>query len=330
MNRSKILVEEIERLSKTKSTPLPISDEKKDESIVSALEAPSSGKIIQDPCYDPITGFIPIDAFKKAFPNDEIDEDAIISAPIYDIMNDPDLIKNEKKEELTQEDIDNIYKEKFRELDDITVWIVDGAYIRAKVDEEFNTRGQHYSFSFIPKDEMWIDRESNTDEHKYFIDYMLAQRHFMDKGDSFDDASDKAEKYEKSERRKSGDIEKVAPKGEVDYDKIHKRLWKKLENGVSVWIVDGKLVRDTLDIWFVAGGHDKVYEFIPKDEVWIDDAVADTPDAMFILFHELHERNLMMKGEAYDPAHKDSSEKEHYLRNHTDDLHDALAKEGWE
>jgi len=49
--------------------------------------------------------------------------------------------------------------------------------------------------------------------------------------------------------------------------KVHVRLWKKLETPVSVWIIDGRLVRSVFDVDFTEGGHDYVYEFVPQNEV---------------------------------------------------------------
>jgi hypothetical protein len=49
-----------------------------------------------------------------------------------------------------------------------------------------------------------------------------------------------------------------------------------------------------------------------------------------VLFHELHGRNLMSDGMDYDTAHDDSSKLEKHFRNHPDELHQALSREGWE
>ncbi len=110
---------------------------------------------------------------------------------------------------------------------------------------------------------------------------------------------------------------------------MHERLWKALENGVHVWLVNGRLVRSCYDIDFTEGGHDYVYEFVPRDEVWIDDDIHDNENG-FVLFHELHERNLMAKGMDYDAAHEDASRLERRYRNYPAELHEALANEGWE
>ena len=103
---------------------------------------------------------------------------------------------------------------------------------------------------------------------------------------------------------------------------------KKLENGISVWIVNGRLVRSVFYIDFTAGGHDYVYEFVPHNEVWIEDDVEEK-ERGFVLVHELHERNLMAKGWTYNKAHADASRLEYRCRRHPDELHDALTSEGW-
>jgi hypothetical protein len=92
--------------------------------------------------------------------------------------------------------------------------------------------------------------------------------------------------------------------------------------------VNGRLVRSVFDIDFTAGGHDYVYEFVPENEVWIDDDIIET-ERGFVLLHELHERNQMARGWAYSKAHADSSRLEFRCRHHPDELHDALAAEGW-
>jgi hypothetical protein len=49
----------------------------------------------------------------------------------------------------------------------------------------------------------------------------------------------------------------------------------------------------------------------------------------YVLVHELHERNRMSKGMPYSKAHAESSKIEYHCRHHPDELHDALAAEGW-
>jgi len=53
------------------------------------------------------------------------------------------------------------YIKKIDERGNLQIWIVDGSYIRSHIDEEFTNFGQHYSFSYIPKNELWIEREAH-------------------------------------------------------------------------------------------------------------------------------------------------------------------------
>lgn len=222
------------------------------------------------------------------------------------------------------------YVKKAGQRGKINIWIVDGTYVRTHIDEEFTNYGQHYNFKYIPKDEFWLDREEKPDEQKFFIDHLLVEHRLMAKGVSYNDALEQADKIELSERRKSGDVRKLTKgKNLPNVEKVHVRLWKKLETPVSVWIIDGRLVRSVFDVDFTEGGHDYVYEFVPQNEVWIDNDLEEV-ERPYVLLHELHERNLMAKGWDYDRAHEDSSKIEYHCRHNPNELHIALGKEGWE
>lgn len=222
------------------------------------------------------------------------------------------------------------YIEKLEELGYLQVWIVDGIYIRNNIDEEFTNFGQHYRYPYIPKDEFWIDHEAKHDEMQFFIDHLLVEHKLMAKGMPYEKALVAADRKERKERRRAGDLSLLTHKGRQlpDGREVHDRLWRKLENGLSVWIVNGRLVRSVFDIDFTEGGHDYVYEFVPENEVWIDDDIEE-PERPYILLHELHERNRMASGWTYNKAHAESSRLEYRCRHHPDELHDMLVKEGW-
>lgn len=212
----------------------------------------------------------------------------------------------------------------------ISIWTVDGTYVRTHLDEEFTNYGQHLVFDCIPADEFWLDKEAQNDEQRFFIDHLLVERKLMSKGVPYDEALEAADKVEMAERKKAGDVRKLTKGGNLpDPAKVHERLWKTLESGVRVWIVNGRLVRSVFDDDFTEGGHDYVYEFVPRDEVWIDNDLEE-PERPYVLLHELHERNLMAKGWPYSKAHEDASKIEYYHRHHPNELHAALAQEGWE
>jgi hypothetical protein len=229
-----------------------------------------------------------------------------------------------------QPDLKPAYSKKIDERGDIAVWMVDGVYIRGHVDEEFTNFGQHYRFTYIPVNEFWIDHEAGEDETIFFIDHLLVEHQLMAQGALYGKALLAGDAEERKERRRAGDVARMTHKGQnlPDGKDVHVRLWKKLENSVSVWVVNGRLVRSTFDIDFTEGGHDYVYEFVPSNEVWIDDAIVET-ERGYVLLHELHERNHMAKGWPYSKAHADSSRIEYFCRRHPDELHAKLAVEGW-
>jgi hypothetical protein len=128
----------------------------------------------------------------------------------------------------------------------------------------------------------------------------------MAQGVPYNKALEEADKVEQKERRRAGDVSRLTHQGKQlpDGKELHQQLWKKLQNGVSVWIVNGRLVRSVFDIHFTEGGHDYVYEFVPENEVWIDDALKRKRG--YVLLHELHER-IEWPGWSCNKAHAESS-----------------------
>jgi len=143
------------------------------------------------------------------------------------------------------------YLKKVGQRGKFVIWVVDGTYVRTHLDEEFTNFGQHFVFDCIPENEFWLDKEAKEDEQKFFVDHLLVEHSLMAKGVPYDDALEAADKAEMAERKKSGDVRKMTKGGNLpDPAKVHVRLWKKLTSGVSVWIVDARLVRSVFDIDF--------------------------------------------------------------------------------
>jgi transposase InsO family protein len=222
------------------------------------------------------------------------------------------------------------YIERLGNHGDLDIWVVDGSYVRGHIDEEFTNFGQHYRYPYIPKNELWLDQEAEHNERTFFIEHLLIEHRLMQQGVPYSEALVEADKHERTERRRAGDVRKTTNDGKKlpNGTEMHEKLWKTLESGVTVWIVNGRLVRSTFDIDFTEGGHDKVYEFVPANEVWIDDAIVEQ-ERGYVLLHELHERNRMSKGMPYSQAHAESSKMEFRCRHHPDELHNALSTEGW-
>lgn len=222
------------------------------------------------------------------------------------------------------------YIKKYSKIANFTVWIVDGKYVRDNIDEEFTNYGQHYRFKFIPEDEFWIDKERVPGEEKYYINSMLVMNDLMAKGVKHDEAVKRADAIEKKERATSGLMKKEIETKKHEKDRmkrIHRRLLKKYSTErIKVWVVNGEAVRNLFFLDFTEGGHEYVYNFIPKGEVWIDNDVEED-EIKFVLLHEMHERKLMRDGMKYDEAHKSSSEIEYHCRKNLKELDKNLKKE---
>ncbi len=221
------------------------------------------------------------------------------------------------------------YVRRLEQRGSLSVWQVDGAYVRQNIDEEFSNFGHHWTIAEIPEREIWLDQEGHPDEQRFFLRHALVERKLMERGKGYEQARVAADTIERELRSRAGDMGRVRQgKEPVQPQSMHERLWKALPGGLHVWFVNGRLVRSVYDVEFTEGGHDYVYEFVPRDEVWIDDDLHEA-ERGFVLFHELHERNLMAKGMDYDRAHADSSRLERHLRVHPAGLHEALIQEGW-
>ncbi len=231
------------------------------------------------------------------------------------------------------------YIKKYGLVSGFTVYIVDGKYIRTYMDEDFTNFGQHYRFHFIPKNEFWIDKEYGSDcpEIHFYIDHLLVEHRLMAKKHPYDVALEKADAKERSERRRSLLAKHLhGPKKSL----VHRKLIKKYSRGINVWLVRGELVRDLFFIDFTEGGHDLVYPFIPKDEIWLDDDIRPE-ERKCVLLHELHERNVMSQKmkltrrgahkvsdyHIYNAAHKEASELEYFYRRHPKGIDKAIQRE---
>lgn len=221
------------------------------------------------------------------------------------------------------------YIQKITTVSYIDVWIVDGMHVRKNIDQEFTNFGQHYRFKFIPKNEFWIDKERAGGEEDFYIEHMLVENRLMEEGMPYDQAIDKADRAEKKLRKEillaKEEIRPDMKKAEY-IEKVHKKLLKKYSNGIKVWVVDGALVRTLFFIDFTQGGHDMVYKFVPKGEVWIDDDLSEK-EVKLVVLHELHERYLMQQGWDYDPAHRKASNVEYNCRHHPEELDAKLNEE---
>ena len=219
------------------------------------------------------------------------------------------------------------YIKKIMKVSDFDVWLVDGNYIREKICEDFVNIGQHLLFKFIPKNEFWIAKEANSREENFYTHHLLIENRLMKKGMSYDRAwliAASAEKRERMKSKLSKKLQKIKSNKNVVSNNIHKKVLEKIGE-LRIWLVNGEAVRDKFRIDFAGGGHDKVYQFIPKNEIWIDDDLS-VGERKFIIIHELKERKLMSKGRKYHDAHYVATELEDIARKKPNNANIILEK----
>jgi hypothetical protein len=78
-----------------------------------------------------------------------------------------------------------------------------------------------------------------------------------------------------------------------------------VRKGISIWIVDGYLVRKNIFPDFGFSGNDLSCHFIPSKEIWIDGQIS-CEETEYSIGIEMMERLEMLKGKAYSDAYEDA------------------------
>lgn len=188
------------------------------------------------------------------------------------------------------------------------IWEVNGKLVRNRIDIEFTNGGHHWSNPYIPADEVWIDQsQSGFGEQDFWAARQLLERQLRSGGSTENEAFKKAQDMEIDLRRTS----------QLGTDQLPGTLRRyQLPDywGYKVFIVNGKLVRDMIDIEFSLGGNGLRYEYIPKEELWLDDVLV-REERPAILRHEAVEADLMRQGMSYEQAHEHANVAEKKVRD---------------
>lgn len=78
----------------------------------------------------------------------------------------------------------------------IKVWIVDGETVRDLFYIDFTEGGHGYVYSFIPKNEVWIDNDLEPDEIKFVLLHEMHERALMAKGMKYEPSHASSSKIE--------------------------------------------------------------------------------------------------------------------------------------
>ena len=220
----------------------------------------------------------------------------------------------------------NVYQRKSGRREGQDIWIVDGARIRRDVFDEFLQGGNDQRYRFVPHNEIWIDGTTSAEEYIYALMHELHERRQMlTLGLSYDHAHRESLMLELQARRKNAidsDVHELQlpPMPPMDSegnqeiedigDKVRLRdVYRAklpMRDHLDVWVVDGAIVRRDVYPDFGFSGNGFYFQFIPKNELWIDDQV-NCAEMEYQLIHQVRERAAMAKGSNAETAYGSGS-----------------------
>jgi hypothetical protein len=225
-----------------------------------------------------------------------------------------------QKRELNKKLIDTYGKYK--------VYYVNGEAVRSisQSANEFIDFAIHDHFpDIIPKNEIWIDEiVKRPNDLLVFISQCLYEQKLIDRKEK--DTYKKALKMAKKTREILDGLP-FHPNKPVS-KKIYISKYGTIDDGIdkiTVWLVNGEIVRDEFKTDYVEGGNDAVYKWIPKNEIWIEDTMLPE-EIPLIIIHEFVERELMKyKKMSYNKAHAIASKVDFKYYNKKFTKQDALS-----
>ena len=233
--------------------------------------------------------------------------------------------------------VPGIYRFYAGQKNGLDVWIVNGYQVRQHIYKEFLYGGNGQRYIYNPPGEIWIDNAISCEEYELTLVHELNERHLMAKfGWTYDRSHDSSLAVELVMRHRSDSIccthecslPAVSPTDWTHRKEITKltdsvrlsgiyRIPAGSRDGLSVWIVDGYLVRKNIFPDFGFSGNDLVYHFIPPKEIWIDGQIS-CEEMEYSITAEQMERKLMQQGNSYSDAYEASVEHIRTLRDRMD------------
>jgi hypothetical protein len=221
--------------------------------------------------------------------------------------------------------VGGVYRYYMGKKDNYDIWIVDGNQVRLKIFSSFLYGGNEQRYPFNPKGEIWIDNAISCEEYYLTLAHELNERHLMAKfGWTYIASHDSSLSLEQTIRHSNEEIcrahEASLKKVPVtDYDNIKEikgipdsiqlqniyRVPVDKREGITIWIVDGYMVRKKIYPDFGFSGNDLSYHFIPQKEIWIDGQVS-CGETEYSIATEMMERKGMEAGKSYDNAYSDA------------------------
>lgn len=209
-------------------------------------------------------------------------------------------------------------------VDGFDVYAIEPFAIRncAEPDEEFDNFATNDEFpDVIPEGQIWVSKHSLRSEGRFFIPNAVARMNARKDGASESTAYTIGLNVERELRtRETGLKYRDGRKHQRVPAAIYHRRYFLLpdeEFRIQVWLVNGSLARTYYKTDYTEGGHGFVYEWVPRDQIWIEKDIHKD-EFPFLIAHEYTELRLMRDhGLAYDPAHEIAARVEFDLRKRT-------------
>jgi len=221
--------------------------------------------------------------------------------------------------------VDGIYRYYTGKKENFDIWIIDGNRVREKIYKEWLYGGNEQRYIFNPKGEIWIDNAISCEEYDLTVAHELNERHLMAKfGWTYETAHDSSLMLEQVIRHQNKEIcdshetslKKVSVLDPYNKKEIRNlpdsiklqniyRIPEGIRDGISIWVVDGYLIRKNIYPDFGFSGNDLAYHFIPSKEIWIDGQIS-CEETEYSIALEMAERRLMSEGKSYSDAYEDA------------------------
>jgi len=245
-----------------------------------------------------------------------------------------------------------VYKQYLGIVSHMNLWVVDGCFIRDRIDIAFTDVGQPLHQPYVPQNEIWVDDLADPRDMACSLFQAMIEYSLMSKGWSFDGARawagveesrirkspvevpDKAtvvlylrswfQNWSPPSRRRMGNLSTCrldfADLSMASCNRPPSSCVYRIEtlgkiDGYTILVVDGNLVRTHLDVYFTQGGNPARYGYIPRTEIWVE-KLSVPKDQAATLFHELVETWLMRKASwPYLAAHDEATLMEKEFRD---------------
>ncbi|MFA5766571.1 MAG: hypothetical protein WC919_01440 [Candidatus Paceibacterota bacterium] len=181
---------------------------------------------------------------------------------------------------------------------DISIYRVNGEQVRSISNglEEFNESASHAIIDAIPENEGWVENTISKEELPFVVFGLVSG---MLSGDY--DAGELAEKAERSKVTPSQDNASGTPDPATYVRKLGDIF------GIKFYLIDANVVRNQYKVDFALGGNNGPYDWVPRDEIWLDSAIHPS-ELPYIALHEFYERHRMLQnGLDYSKAHAAAS-----------------------